>query len=222
MTTIADAARGFHERGWKPVPISRKTKNPIGKELQKLPYDPAQFNDNAQNVGIQLGEASGGLADVDLDALTAIGFAPEFLPLTEAIFGHPSKPCSHQLYVSDLHKTEARGAIQYKQFLNGHQGQTIVELRIGGNQGKGIATVAPPSMHATGEPIAWVSNGEPARVDGAELMRAVRKLAVASLLKSHYPGQGSRHEGALVIGGVLARAAWSAEDIAHVVEVVAR
>jgi hypothetical protein len=221
--TIADAARAFHERGWKPVPISRRTKRPIGKEWQKRPYDPAQFNDNAQNVGLQLGEVSGGLADVDLDTLTAIGFAPEFLPATNAIFGHRSKPMSHQLYVSDLYKTEARAAIQYKRFLNGRQGETIVELRIGGNQGKGIATVAPPSIHAgTGEPIAWVSEGEPAQVDGAELMRAVRKLAVASLLKPHYPGQGSRHDGALVIGGVLARAAWSADDIRHVVEVVAR
>src|SRR5215471_16552758 len=119
--TIAEAARAYHERGWKPVPISRKTKRPISKEWQKRPYDPAQFNGNAQNVGLQLGEVSGGLADVDLDAMAAIGFAPEFLPVTGAIFGHRSKPCSHQLYTSDLYKSETRAVIQYKQFLNGQQ-----------------------------------------------------------------------------------------------------
>jgi hypothetical protein len=48
------------------------------------------------------------------------------------------------------------------------------------------------------------------------------QLAVACLLKRHYPGEGSRHEGALVIGGVLARAGWSADDIKHLIEVVAR
>jgi hypothetical protein len=54
------------------------------------------------------------------------------------------------------------------------------------------------------------------------LKRAVLKLAVACVLKPRYPGQGSRHEGAVVLGGVLARALWSAEEIGHLVEVVAR
>jgi predicted P-loop ATPase len=221
MTTIAEAARAYHERGWKPVPISRKTKRPINKEWQKRPYDPAQFNGSAQNVGIQLGAVSGGLVDVDLDCMDAIGFAPEFLPATNAIFGRRSKPCSHQLYVSDLYKTEKHAVIQYRQYRNGQAGAMIVELRIGGS-GKGAATVVPPSLHASGEPVAWERNGEPARIGGEELKRAVTELAVASLLKPHYPDFNSRHEGALVIGGVLARADWRADDIAHVVEEVAR
>jgi putative DNA primase/helicase len=41
-------------------------------------------------------------------------------------------------------------------------------------------------------------------------------------LKPNYPGGGSRHEGALVLGGVLARAAWDQADIEHLVEVLAR
>jgi hypothetical protein len=219
-TTIADAALAYHARRWKPVPISRKTKKPIGTGWQKRPFDPAQFNGNAQNVAIQLGETSDGLVDVDLDTIAAIGFAPEFLPATDAVFGHRSKPCSHALYVSDLHKTETCATIQYREFVNGHAEQTIVELRIGGN-GKGATTVVPPSMHETGEVVEWARDGEPTRVDGSELVRAVRKLAVACVLKRQYPGQGSRHEGALVIGGVLARAGWSADDIAHVVTAVA-
>src|SRR5262249_47059907 len=81
--------------------------------------------------------------------------------------------------------------------------------------------VAPPSMHS-GETVEWVNDGEPAKVAGEELARAVRKLAVAALLSAHYPGVGSRHEGALVIGGVFARAGWSAQDISHVVRGVAR
>ena len=226
MTTIAEAALDYHtRRKWKPVPVNRRTKKPIGKDWQKTPFNPAQFNGNAQNVGIQFGAVSGGLADVDLDSKAAIGLAPEFLPATNAEFGRRSKPCSHRFYVTDLYKTEKRAAIQYAQWMkNGHgklvQGQMIVELRIGGNVNgviKGAATVVPPSMHETGEMVEWVRNGEPAKVAGDELANAVRKLAVASLLSTHYPGQGSRHDGALVIGGVLARAGWDANDIGHVV-----
>jgi P4 family phage/plasmid primase-like protien len=221
-TTIAEAAVDYYNRRkWKPVPVSRKSKKPIGKKWQERPFDPAQFDGNAQNVAIQLGDASSGLTDVDLDSTTAIGLAPEFLPPTDAIFGHRSKPCSHQLYITDLYKTETKATIAFRQYIGGRPGPVIVELRIGGN-GKGATTVVPPSMHETGEMVEWVRDGKPSRFDGGKLLFTVRKLAVADVLKTYYPGQGSRHEGALVIGGVLARAGWTAEDIEHVVRVIAR
>src|SRR5262249_17956276 len=136
--SIAAAALEYHARGWKPVPVNRKTKKPIGTGWQKRPFDPAQFNGNAQNVAIQLGAVSRGLVDVDLDSMLAVGLATEFLPPTDAIFGRRSKPCSHQLYLSDLCDSEKCAAIQFREFTNGHAGQVIVELRIGGN-GKGAA-----------------------------------------------------------------------------------
>jgi hypothetical protein len=219
--TIAAAAIDYARRGWKPVPIGRKSKKPTDKGWQKRSFDPAQFNGNAQNVAVQLGAVSNGLADVDLDCTDAIGFATEFLPATGAIFGRRSKPCSHQLYVCDLHQTEDAAVIPYAEFTAGRAGQMIVELRIGAN-GKGATSVFPPSMHETGESVEWVHDCEPARVGGADLKRAVGRLAVAVLLRRHYPGQGSRHRGAAVLGGVLARAGWSKDDISHVVEVVAR
>jgi len=219
--TIAAAALAYHARGWKPVPVSRKTKKPIGAGWQKRPFDPAQFDGNAQNIAIQLGAVSGGLVDVDLDSMLAVGLAPEFLPATDAIFGHPSKPCSHQLYVSDLHTTEKFAVLAFKEFANGRAGQVFVELRTGAN-GKGATTVFPPSMHESGELVKWVRDGEPARVAGNELRRSVLKLAVACLLNRRYPAAGSRHEGALVLGGMLARAGWTSDDIRHLVEVLAR
>jgi Bifunctional DNA primase/polymerase, N-terminal len=219
--TIAAAALDYSKRGWKPVPLGRKTKKPTDKGWAKRPFAPAQFNGNAQNIALQLGAASGGLCDVDLDSALAIGLAPEFLPATGAIFGRRSKPCSHQLYVSDLYATEKTAAIQLKQYQDGKAGPVLVELRIGAN-GKGAHTTVPPSMHVTGELVEWVFDGEPARVAGEDLKRSVLELAVASLLKSRYPGRGSRQEGALVLGGVLARANWDAERIRHVVEVLAR
>ena len=154
--TIADAALDYAARGWKPVPVNRKTKRPIGRGWQERPFAPEQFNGNAQNVGVQLGAVSGGLVDVDLDSQPAITLAPHLLPPTTATFGRRSKPCSHHLYVSDLCKTEKRAAIQFKDSTG-----TIVELRIGG-AGKGAFTVFPPSMHVSGETVEWVTEGEPA------------------------------------------------------------
>ena len=161
--TIANAALIYAKRGWKPVSISRKSKKAIGKDWQKRPFDPAQFNGNAQNIGIQLGAVSGGLVDVDLDCTDAIGLATEFLPPTGAIFGHRSKPCSHQLYVTDLHSTEKRAVIPFAEYQDGRMGPMIVELRIGADN-KGTVTTFPPSMHVTGELVEWSEEGEPASV----------------------------------------------------------
>jgi hypothetical protein len=215
------------DEGWKPVPVSRKSKKAIGQSWQKTPFSPHQFNGNSINVGLQMGAVSGGLCDVDLDHMVAVGLAPEFLPRTDAVFGRKSKPCSHQLYISDLHQTERKATIQYPEYVNGKQGKMLVELRVGGN-GMGAVTTAPPSMHTSGEKVQWVSEGEPAHVPGDVLKRAVIQLAVATLLVRNYPadtGSGSqsvRHEGALVVGGVLARAGWNSDDIGYTVEVAAR
>ena len=218
--TVADAAADYHGRGWKPVPVNRKTKKPIGKNWQNTPYDPTQFNGNAQNVAVQLGTVSSGLVDVDLNSMAAVGLAPEFLPPTDSIFGRNSKPCAHQLYLSDLFDTE-QAVLAFREHVGGKQGPTVVELRVGGN-GKGAATVLPPSMHVTGETVQWVKDGEPARVAGHVLKQAVTKLAITALLEPRYPGNGSRHEAALALGGVLVRAGWGAEDIEHVTRVLAR
>jgi hypothetical protein len=221
LNTIAAAAAGYHGRGWKPVPVNRKTKKPMGRGWQNRTYDPAQFNGNSQNVGVQLGAVSGGLVDVDLDEIAAVGLAPEFLPATCAIFGHNSKPCSHQLYFChDLCKGE-KAAIQFTRYVDGKKAGVIVELRTG-SDGKGAVTVFPPSMHVTGETVQWVNEGEPAHVSGHDLKRAMLKLAVTALLQPNYPSNGSRHEGALALGGVLARAGWRADDIEQVMRVLAR
>ena len=161
MNTVADAAAQYHGRGWKPVPINRKTKKPIGKSWQNTPYDPTQFNGNGQNVGVQLGAVSSGLVDVDLDEIAAVGLAPEFLPATGAIFGRNSKPCSHQLYLCDDLCNGEKAAIQFRRYVDGKKAGVIVELRTG-SDGKGAATVFPPSMHVTGETVQWVNDGEPA------------------------------------------------------------
>jgi hypothetical protein len=221
--SIADAAAYYHDkRGTNPVPISRRTKKAFEKGWQNLPYLPERFKRKALNVGIQFGPRSNNLVDVDLDSKGALEFADAFLPETGAMFGRSSKPRSHRLYIADFTAYgETRAAIQFHEYVQGKPGAMIVELRIGAGN-KGAQSVAPPSVHERGETIQWVNGIEPAQIDAGALKGAVTRLAVACLLAPRYPELGSRHEAALVLGGVLARAGWQGNDIHHLVATVAR
>jgi len=95
-------------------------------------------------------------------------------------------------------------------------GATLVELRSTGGQ-----TVVPPSVHVSGELIEWESEGDPAEVDSKCLIQDVARLAVAALLKRHWPAPGSRHDAALAVAGLLMRFGFSQDYTAHFVEVVA-
>src|ERR671920_2058732 len=85
----------------------------------------------------------------------------------------------------------------------------------------GAQTVFPGSTHESGEAIVWDHSGEPREIEGADLKRAVSVLAALSLLVRHWPGEGSRHEAALALGGFFARlggdfASEGADLVAHV------
>ena len=46
------------------------------------------------------------------------------------------------------------------------------------------------------------------------------KIAVGTILIRHWPAEGSRHDAVLVIGGFLARAGWTADDIEYFVATI--
>ena len=222
-------ARGFLKRGWKPVPVKYRGKTPIGGGWQKQEITRANvgqhFNGHRMNIGVQLGHASGGLTDVDLDCEAALKLAEELLPPTNAIFGRRSRPRSHWLYVTDLCDTEETAAIRYdvpRELTGELEEETLlVEIRIGAAD-KGAQTVAPGSIHPSGERVRWDDDGEPAKESSSQLKKLVGALAAAALLVRHYPNEGSRHEAALVLGGLLARIPeMEAHDIEHFVSAVA-
>jgi hypothetical protein len=218
--TVIDAALTYLKRGWKPVPIQEGEKGPRRKDWPSLEITRANVREHFEpkvNIGIQLGKCSGGLTDIDLDCREAMNLAADFLPETGLVFGRKSKPRAHFLYVTDLCDSEQKAAIQFKDPV---AGSMLVEMRIGGNS-KGAQTMLPPSRHPTGERVKWDSDGEAAKVNGSKLKTFVSELAAAALLVRHYPGEGSRHDGALALGGMLARAKWSAEDIGQFVTAVA-
>jgi hypothetical protein len=191
-----DIALEYISRGWAVVPVPFKSKRPAGDAWQNLRIPEAAagqwFNGQAQNVGVLLGKASGGLADIDLDSAEAITVAPFFLPGTRT-FGRASKRCSHWLYKTELAAIEDVATIKFTDTQK--PAKVILEIRIGGGA-KGAQTVFPGSVHPSGEAVEWEDRREVATIEGAELKRICGRLAACALLARAYPQQGGRHEGA--------------------------
>lgn len=198
--TPLDVARGYLARGWYSIPVPFRSKAPTITGWQDLRLDETQLrallNGGPLNIGVLLGQPSGGLVDIDLDCGEALTLADRFLPSTHVIFGRPSKPKSHRLYVaSPLIATE-----KFQDIGDDAKPVMLVELRSTGGQ-----TVFPGSTHECGEPITFAEDGELARGPGETLRRDVAHLAAASLLARHWPNAGARHHAALAAAGLLAR-----------------
>jgi len=190
----------YLSRGWNVVPIPKGSKAPIiprWQDLRLTAEDLPRYFYDGQNVGVLLGEPSGNLTDVDLDCMEALQVAPAFLPPSGAVFGRPSKPRSHWLYRCPNAKT---ARFEFK-------GECLAEIRSTGSQ-----TVFPPSVHPSGEVIAWHEEGEPGEVTYEVLKNAVAKLASCVLLARHYPLPGGRQFAAMALAGWLLRNGWSLEE----------
>src|SRR5207302_343303 len=124
---------------------------------------------NGGNIGLILGPASGELVDIDIDCTEALALADLYLPPTRAVFGRPSKPRSHRLFV-------APSAV-YETFVDPISGKTLIELRGAGRDGGAHATLFPPSV-ADAERREWDTELiAPAVVNAAALRCRVVWLA---------------------------------------------
>jgi hypothetical protein len=206
-----ELVRDYVTNGFSPIPVEFKTKRPINKQWTKLrvTMDTLEnyFDETPTNIGILTGQPSGGLVDVDIDDIDALKFAPRFLPETNCVFGHESKPSSHWLYrVPDCRMQEQFTA-------NG----MILEIR-----GNNRCTVFPGSVHPSGERVEFESrNGYASSASTwKKLKRAGSKIAIATLLyKSWSPG--SRHELTLSTAAMLARLGWSVTEVHDLVTAIA-
>jgi putative DNA primase/helicase len=223
---MLNIALSYIRRGWNPIPIPYRSKNPgvDGWQKRRITEETAAqfFSGGPQNIGVQLGQASGGLTDIDLDCAEAIRVAPYILPPTGAIFGRASKRNSHYLYKTTLASTRPQAAMRYtdpRAKVSG-LGPVLVELRLGGGD-TGAQTVFPGSVHKIGEPIKWEDtlDGEPAAV--ADLMPKVALVAACALLARYWP-KGERHDAALAVGGLLARCGYNAATAKIYLEAIAK
>ena len=171
-STPLECATDLLARGLAPIPIPYKTKAPaiVGWQRLRLTADdlPRYFNGQPLNIGTLLGEPAGWLIDVDLDHPRAVELADSFLPHTDMVWGRAGNPGSHRLY-------RVSGPLETRKWMTSGRAM-VVELRSTGCQ-----TVAPGSIHPSGEAIRWDADGEASTVDPAELIAAVEALAGAVL-----------------------------------------
>jgi predicted P-loop ATPase len=223
MSTVLDTALSYIARGWNPVPVAFKSKRPLGTNWQNRTIDASNaaqfFNGDQQNVGVLLGPSSHDLTDVDLDCPEALAIAPYILPTTEAMFGRASKRDSHWLYYTKLAATSDQATINFDD-PDGKKAR-LLEIRVGG-EAHGAQTVFPQSTHESGETIAWEKSGDPKTVPDEHLIERAKLVAVACLIARHWPGEGARHQAALLVGRFLARAGLDEITIAFMVEGIAR
>jgi hypothetical protein len=180
-----DNAKQYLSRGWQPVPVPLEEKAPKQKDWPNLAITPAtaaDYFEQNQNIGLQLGARSGGLIDVDIDCPEALALADTFLPATSAIFGRASKPRSHRLYVTDLFRSEDKAVIRFVEPALGDRKETgtLIELRVGGGE-KGAQTLAPDSIHPSGECVYWENEGQPSTMilkEPLPNLRSPRSLSV--------------------------------------------
>jgi putative DNA primase/helicase len=204
--------RDYIKNGFSPIPVPFKTKKPITKGWNKLAVSAnnfeTYFDGTSTNIGILTGKPSGGLVDVDIDNFDALKFASYFLPKTNCIFGHESKPKSHWVYrVTDcrmIQEFTAKGM--------------ILEVR-----GNNRCTIFPGSIHPSGETIEFENpeNYAPTASTWKKLKRAGSKIAIATeLYKTWSPG--IRHRLTLSVAAVLARFGWNVTEVSELVTEIAR
>lgn len=147
---------------------------------------------------------------MDLESAEARQFAPLLLPAT-AVFGRASKLRSHWLYRSDV-----SSSLVIRDPIGRHNARDslLVELRAEGQ------TVFPGSIHPAGEPVEWAGNWEPLEVDGDDLVRRVRTLAVLSVLKRHWTVGQADDNAVLAVIDLLAHAKMQSDSIASFLEAV--
>jgi hypothetical protein len=209
-------ADDYLSRGWSVIPVQHKGKQPTLKDWTQsqitLDTLDKHFKAEPRNIGICLGEASGGLVDVDLDWPEAASLAQYILPSTGAVFGRPGSPASHRLYICQgIDRRES-----YRDPTKSAGKGMIVEIRTDRCQ-----TVVPPSVHETGEDIEWeTADVAPATVEPEQLRRAIARLAAVSLLARYWPA-GSRQDATLPLAGALLRGGMPEDEAREFIKRVA-
>lgn len=188
-------AEDYLRRGYAPIPIPPRQKNPGYPDWNGWIVTPEELPEafgRPCNLGLLLGEPSNGLVDVDLDVQEAVAVAPAFMPPTVA-GGREKNPRSHLFYESPGAKTIKYGDVG---------GVMLLELRSDGHQ-----TLVAPSVHPDGDRYEWDlrDGSEPTQVAPEELATMCNKAATAALIARHFPEVGGRHDYAMALAGYLLR-----------------
>jgi hypothetical protein len=215
---ICAAARDYAARGWAVNQgkdyddKSATAKAPRQKAWTKQHIgtgDQAEaecYFDAKSNIGVNLGEPSKGLVDLDLDKPECVPFA-DILFKDAPAFGRDSKPRTHRLVISDGAKTfkfDLPPSFKNLEPCKGDHGVDVCEIRSTGGQ-----TVLPPSRYGD-QHIRWDLEGEPPSWEAGQLRRAMARLALCAVAKMWWPALGVRNETLMALTGALLNAGASA------------
>jgi hypothetical protein len=208
---IVAAALEYRQRGYAPVPIPLREKNPNRRGWQQERHTeetiPVVFG-KAGGVGLLCGAPSGGVLDVDNDVAEAAAAWEHYRLDTGSSHQRPGG-FRHDWYYGDVTPAQTERLRDPSD-----RDVTLNELRSTGGQ-----TVVPPSFHPSGEQLIWIAGGEPARVATADLQCRVRRTAAAAMLARRWP-EGARHDASLALAGLLLRGGMDQGDAERFIEVV--
>jgi P4 family phage/plasmid primase-like protien len=199
--SVLETAKHYINLGLHITPLDGKKPQLGGWTTRELSEDQleAHLKDD-RNIGIVLGGVYG-LVDVDLDHPYAVEVAKYLLPDTLAC-GRENRPHSHRLYLCDplpANRTYTLTPAMASDLGLASERATLVEIR-----GEGQQMVVAPSVHPVdGDRYSW-REGEIQRLDGAELERFTREVAIAILLALYWK-KGIRQKLALYAAGYLGR-----------------
>jgi hypothetical protein len=166
------------------------------------------------NVGCLLGEASGGIVDIDLDCVESIRAAEVLLPPTPCRWGRASNPgWSHMAFRVEPCPAKTTS-------FDGPHGR-LLEIRSNRCQTLVYGEYPPSEKRPTPEPVCGDFLAEPARVTLKELNMAAQQLAAASLLAQRWE-TGQRHDLALALCGWLLKRDWPPSAVARLLTAICR
>ncbi len=191
-----EAAKVYLAEGGSPIPVPRRGshKDPGVKNWQKHRFTHGEFEPD-DNIGLKLGaELRKGfyVIDIDLDLKMsgASAVLDAMLPTSSRVFGRPSAPRSHRLYLA----TRPLVGVRY----HGVGDLVVIEIRgVNRRASSPQQTIVPPSVHASGEPITYDEYGDWPTIDADGLEEAVKFAAVALVLLQVWPALGKRHNARL-------------------------
>lgn len=209
-----DAAVFYKSLGWEALVLPPREKAPKGKwghTIEREEVDLYLAFGQESNVGIALGERSGGLIDIDNDWPEANSIS-NLVFASYPSFGRRTSPNSHRFVKSALRKNVSFQIPASAQGLFNTDKATVLELR-----GNKLQTMVPPSVHPNGERLRWHNDpGDIPEVDGAELERYAGCVAFLAVILNRYPrGSGNRDNICLALTGTLVRAGFNATKSAH-------
>jgi hypothetical protein len=188
LQNTRDLIAAYADAGLKMVRVSREAKRAVDKGWQRRetlvsPSDALAWVEGGENLGLQCGDQSGGLAVAECDSTYARALAGEFLPETLTAAKEGEEIPAHYFYL-------AEGA-EYRKVKNVEGGE-VLSLKTSA-RGRGHYVVVEPSIHPSKgryEFHGGFDAEEIARVSADDLEMRVAHLGAAAIVAEYVEGGG--------------------------------